>query len=67
VEPFDVAPEALEIVAKVSFHTVEPPSPRFVARVDTALLDQVVLELLEDQRRQIAAGLFPVRRLPGSP
>src|SRR5438034_11820552 len=62
---FDVGAEAVEIVAKPLLDRVPLCLLRVVARVDTALLEEVVVDLLEDQRVEVAPRLAPVRCLAG--
>src|SRR5919106_3252146 len=54
VEAFGVCAEAVEVVAKAPLDGVEPSLLWIVAGVDTALLDQIVLELFENQRLEVA-------------
>jgi hypothetical protein len=63
VEAFGVRAEALEVGAKAPLDGVEPSLPWIVAGVDAALFDQIVLELFENRRLEVAACLFPVRSL----
>jgi DNA-binding CsgD family transcriptional regulator len=58
-----VGPKALEIVTQASLDNVDPCLLPVAARVDAALLDQIVLEFLEDQRFEIRTRLLPVGRL----
>src|SRR3954466_11937035 len=62
---FDVGAEAVEIVAKALLDRAQPCLLQVVAGVDTALLEEVVLDLLEDQRVEVAPRLAPIGCLAG--
>jgi len=64
---FDVGAEAVEIVAKPLLDRAQPCLLRVVAGVDTALIEEVVFDLLEDQRVEVAPRLAPIRCLAASP
>ena len=65
VVALDVRAEALPVCVQPFLHRREPCLPRVVVGIHTAQLEQVVLDLLEDQRVDVALGSFPVGSLPG--
>jgi hypothetical protein len=59
------ARKALEIVAEPLLDGVEPRVPPVVGRMDAGGLEEVVLNLLQDQRVEVTARFVPVRCLAG--
>src|SRR6266851_1849337 len=61
----DVAPKRIKVRPQTLLHSGEPALARVVAHVDAALLEQIVLDLLEDERVDVALRFRPVWLLAG--
>ena len=63
VAALDVLAEAPQVLVQARLDRLEPGLLRVLVGVDPAQHEEVVLDLLEDQRVDVAAGLVPVGRL----